>query len=127
MLLLLDDSLSVINTFRAPLMAATDQRAVFIHQQRQTVEELIGQIEPYLPRVLLLDGNLNGYKGWDVLMQLRKKYDDILCIGFSSALDYREAFLRAGAQGFVHKDVGRPAECVAEAMALARQLPKDTR
>jgi CheY-like chemotaxis protein len=60
------------------------------------------------PDVVLLDLNLPGIQGWDVLEELRKEDASLPVVVFSAFIDAdtRERAMRMGANGFISKPVG---------------------
>lgn len=81
---MVDDLKIVLEGFLAELMVATDGCAQFIHQQEQTVDELVDEVFAKKSDAILMDYMLQGYHGDTVVRRIRERNPSLLCIGFSS-------------------------------------------
>lgn len=86
-----------------------------------SAEEALEMFAIELPRVVMVDINLPGMSGLDLIAKLRQQYPQVQCVVVSAyaGLDRRRAALQAGAQGFVSKD--DPSEIVAAVVEAAEE------
>lgn len=81
---MVDDSHIILEGFLAELMIATGGCAQCIHQQGQTVDELVNEVLATNSDAILMDYMLQGYHDDTVIRRIREKNPSLLCIGFSS-------------------------------------------
>lgn len=106
-ILLVDDADVVFRAFVPALMAVTSGSAIFLKVRDEGALELANLIVSQSPGIVLMDGELSDHlRGFEVVKVLKVLRPDMTCIGFSSAEGFREAFMRAGATGFVEKRTG---------------------
>lgn len=108
-MLLIDDSQLVMAAFIEPLMYATNGNASFLWHRDQSPEQLMDQVVEKKPDVVLIDANLeDGLRGYHLIPLLKNRLPNASFIGFSTAPSTRDAFMAAGAIGFVEKDISDP-------------------
>jgi CheY-like chemotaxis protein len=115
---IIDDRADVLSVFVALLTAAGFQVAAIEHQGEMPAE-LLKKVLGTKPDVLLLDGNLAAdVKGIDLVPALKVAFPNTRLYGFSTADSMKEGFIKAGADGFVLKDIYSPASTVKELQEL---------
>ena len=83
--------------------------------------EVLGLVQEHRPDLVVLDVQMPGLSGPDVVRQLRSAAQDVRVIGLSAFDDaaYVERFARCGATGYVTKS--RPPHVIVEALREAAQ------
>ena len=84
-----------------------------------SAEEALEKLAIELPKVVMVDINLPGMSGLDLIAILKQRHPEVRCVVVSaySGLERRRAALQAGAQGFVSKD--EPSSIVAAVIEAA--------
>lgn len=128
-LIIADDHSVVRSGFRAVLEREPDFRVV---AEASDGIEAVRLTEQHEPDVLILDLQMPGMSGLDVIMELRRSAEKtkIIVLSMFSHDDYVLSALRNGAAGFVIKDssleelVEAIRECLAGNRFLSRSLPE---
>ena len=71
-------------------------------------QECLGQVDHVQPDVVIVDANMPGLSGVEVVMGLRTRYPNIRVIGMSSHDDLGEPHLEAMRQMGAHKIITKP-------------------
>lgn len=127
-LIIADDHSVVRSGFRAVLEREPDFRVI---AEAGDGIEAVRLTEQHEPDVLILDLQMPGMSGLDVIMELRRSVDrtKIIVLSMFSHDDYVLSALRNGAAGFVLKDssleelVEAIRECLSGNRFLSRSLP----
>jgi len=102
---LVDDSL-VFLTIAARYLVECGERVVAVVGQAHDGESAIAEAARLQPQLILLDMMLAEHSGLDMILPLRAAVPSarIIILSMMDATPYRQAALRAGADGFVSKD-----------------------
>ena len=102
---LVDDSL-VFLTIAARYLVECGERVVAVVGQAHDGESAIAEAARLQPQLILLDMMLAEHSGLDMILPLRAAAPSarIIILSMMDATPYRQAALRAGADGFVSKD-----------------------
>ncbi len=118
LIIFLDDTPYILEAFEKPLAKRLQADVRCLPHTGERLEQVAADIAALHPDWVLLDANLAaGLKGYHLVPLLKEAQPGIRCLGFSSVESVREPFLRAGADGFVLKDVDnvdRTVQMVAE-------------
>ncbi len=99
-ILLADDEPNV----RSALRLLLEQEAgLTVVAEVENSKGLVSQLEADCPDLLLLDWELPGGKGGELIPALREKCPELVIIALSSRPEARRAALNAGAESFVSK------------------------
>ena len=112
-ILLADDQPSVRSALR--LLLEQEQELTGVAEVSNS-DELLAQVEADCPDLLLLDWELPGGNGAELIPALRTKCPELAIIALSSSPEARRAALNAGAESFVSK--GSPPQEVIAAVKI---------
>lgn len=105
-IVLLDDSMAVMEAFVPRIAAFCEGRLDALLHTKERVEDLTATIFSHRPNLVLIDRYLGGNLRGETLVPLLKVANPrLICIGFSSESAAERLFVRAGADGFVSKEM----------------------
>ena len=104
-ILVVDDSIGVLQGTIPLLTVATNGQAKYILHKGEDVETMCTAVIEANPEFVLMDYSLaGGLTGDTIIQRLRQLRPDIKCVGFSSESNRGTEFSKAGAIGSIKKD-----------------------
>ena len=113
-ILWVEDNRDIVEIQLQFYVAATNDNMDVILKTTETIEEMADKIVSMHPEFVLLDGNLQGFDGCDLIPLILAKDPSIKCIGYSNSSEsspVSREFIEKGAIGAVQK-MGIPSQAI---------------
>lgn len=100
--MLIEDDVTMVSLLQ--ILLSMEGYDVVCIEHRQNLEEMLGDLHRQMPALVILDVNLQGLNGFELLQKIRtdETFKSTQVI-MASGMDVRERSERAGANGFIQK------------------------